>query len=329
MGNSNYLSSIGTSISCCSNPSFNPDDDEIDQQILDALDLLHYNIDQAVNCSELMTINTFIDLIDEVKRITALRAEIAALQVELGFDDDVAAYVLENAPDGCDIDCLLNQIHQGIFSKLDEIDQSDIDFLKNSPELWGYILNPDNQFDDINILGILINYLRDKYETRNSPYNQTNQCEKDLIDSHPLSASYLGANWLSANLLTKYMTGVNGTNDCSDAYRHVLFNALNSVFLGEDLARSFGEAHECVFYSYMSKDMDLHNNEIGYSIIANDPVLKFQLTQTDTPGWAMDDLLSNICTSLAIGELLVFSHPDAPASFPDNMLVNSNCSCLH
>ena len=52
--------------------------------------------------SESMTIESFMDQIDEVKRIQTLRNQIGEIQKELGFDDDVAEYELQNAPYGAD-----------------------------------------------------------------------------------------------------------------------------------------------------------------------------------------------------------------------------------
>ena len=49
-----------------------------------------------------MTIETFMNQIDKVKRIQTLRNQIGEIQTELGFDDVVAEYVLQNAPDGAD-----------------------------------------------------------------------------------------------------------------------------------------------------------------------------------------------------------------------------------
>ncbi|HHH54654.1 MAG TPA: hypothetical protein ENK91_13415, partial [Bacteroidetes bacterium] len=173
-----------------------------------------------------------------------------------------------------------------IYERTNTTDSKDREFLKNSPHMWSYILNPDNDVDG-GIFELIMAYLRKAYNDRNSPYNQTNQCENDLMDSHPMAAAQLGFNWVSANTITRYMMGDNGVNDCSDAFRHSFFNALNSAFLGTNLARSFGEAHECETSSQMAKTMDLHNNEVGYAVIENNPDLRNHLIHTDAPGWTM------------------------------------------
>lgn len=56
-------------------------------------------------------------------------------------------------------------------------------------------------------------------------------------------------------------------NGLGDAKRHAYWSALNAKSEGEDLAREFGNAHENnPDQPRAERDMDLFNNEVGYSI---------------------------------------------------------------
>lgn len=66
--------------------------------------------------------------------------------------------------------------------------------------------------------------------------------------------------------MTYSMFGYQGTNDCSDAFRHAYFNAINARDCSVSLAKEFGEAHECFENNQQAVVMDLFNNEVGHSI---------------------------------------------------------------
>jgi hypothetical protein len=177
---------------------------------------------------------------------------------------------------------------------------------------------------------VIWRYISWKWKNRNSPYNQTNDCEKELIRAHPLCASRLAAHWIIANQLAKYHMGGNSVNDCSDAYRHALFNALNAVDCGIELAREFGIAHECISDTEMAREMDLHNNEVGYSVIENNPDIKALLNQVESifVREGMRRLIRILCEQLSDGAMVVFADPTE--NDPNNFLIPSlSCSCVN
>jgi len=176
-------------------------------------------------------------------------------------------------------------------------------------------------------------YIEKNWTERDSPYNNANECEADLIWEHPSCALGLGVHWISVNLLTKKHIGQNSQNNCSDAFRHTLFNALNAAWCGVDIAEEFGNAHECETDSEKARDMDLHNNSIGYSIIENNTAISNALNSTNSivVGNAMKELIGIICTQLSNGEMQIFSNPTGnnPDFDDTNMLISSeSCSCL-
>lgn len=157
----------------------------------------------------------------------------------------------------------------------------------------------------------------------NNPYSQMNNCERSLAHGHPGCALLIAINWIDANIWTKHKMGVNSVNTCSDAYRHALFNAINSCDCGHDLAKLFGDAHECQTDCQDAKDMDLHNNNVGYALILADGS-----TLCDNRA----DLRDMLCDELFDGHMLVFNDTiDScnPASLA--YLVTSldrGCTCL-
>lgn len=193
-----------------------------------------------------------------------------------------------------------------------------------------HLYSSSSTFPIPDLINFVTRWLARNYSTRNSPYNQANDCEKQLINEHPLCGAQLGFNWISANLQTRLRMGDNIQNECSDAFRHTFFNALNSVYCGTQLAMEFGDAHECDSDSEMARDMDLHNNQIGYSIIENNPQIATSILSGNPFGFSM--LVSTICTSLANGDMLIFAIPSDPDpdTNPDNSLISSIlCECTN
>jgi hypothetical protein len=233
------------------------------------------------------------------------------------------------------------------------INEYNLDVSYNELEIlvggFGNFCTNQDDFDEFAVTSIISNstewpnpfayklawdYFKKKWKNRNSPYNQANSCEKELMLSNPYCASQLGLNWISANLITKVEMGINSQNDCSDAFRHTLFNALNASFCGVQLAKEFGNAHECVTTSQKAKIMDLQNNEIGYTIIEENQNLIQMMHSNSTPlqHQALNQLVNLICTKLANGEMIVFSIPNDPLpdNNPNNNLVPSiGCSCIN
>lgn len=127
------------------------------------------------------------------------------------------------------------------------------------------------------------------------PLRQLNECEKMLTKNNPLCALSIYANRQTAEYYTILYFGINGHNVCSDAFRHALFNALNSQSCSLSLAKDFADAHEVcngqVMGPQLEATMDLSNNEVGRNIQVNNP--------TASP----DDLPDLILTELSQGNL--------------------------
>lgn len=197
------------------------------------------------------------------------------------------------------------------------------------------IANSTTQWPNPIVYNIIWNYIKKKWNKRNSPYNQSNQCEKNLMLQHPQCASSIGANWLAVNLLTKATMGANGHNDCSDAFRHAFFNAMNSIFCGIDVAREFGIARECDSKQNKETQMDLHNNAVGFSVIADNPNLVNMINQSYNASLyhlGIQQLINLLCTKMSNGDLLVFKIPSEslPDNNPNNILIPSlDCSCIN
>jgi len=102
---------------------------------------------------------------------------------------------------------------------------------------------------------------------------------------------------------TKENFGDNFANDESDAFRHALFNALNTQSLGEDLAKELGDAHEKLDDPEKLKDeanpikMDLFNNAQGREI------------GKDNPDASVDELTKIVEDKRNTGELRVLQNP--------------------
>lgn len=103
--------------------------------------------------------------------------------------------------------------------------------------------------------------------------------EKKLIICHPKKAM---AAYAAAQKSTEYtiaVFGYNGLGDISDGFRHVLWCAMMARDAGEKFARAYAEAHEGEkteeelmevasdgFLEKNHREMDNHNNEIGFAI---------------------------------------------------------------
>ncbi len=115
----------------------------------------------------------------------------------------------------------------------------------------------------------IIEYIEDEYN------RLLNSCEKDLIRSSPIyMANALNVFYNShvAILKTEQVFGINGLNDCSDAFRHAYWNALNTTSVGITGATLFAAAHECDSpSSNIGTSMDFINNEVGQLIGLNNP----------------------------------------------------------
>lgn len=128
--------------------------------------------------------------------------------------------------------------------------------------------------------------------------------EKALIAMFPVQAYLISRNIEPARNETVNIYGNNGLNDKSDAFRHAYFSALNARDVGVLFARLFGEAHESEVPSQLSleKEMDLHNNEQGYTAYSQNSGSLFSPPPSN-------ELLSAACHTKALMGLLVYLDP--------------------
>jgi hypothetical protein len=85
----------------------------------------------------------------------------------------------------------------------------------------------------------------------------------DNIKDKRALLSFLGEGYMS-KLYTWLFFNRDGADDESDAFRHVLWNALMVRDIGENLAEEFATNHE-IFDKYQTqrqKEMDMHNNKV-------------------------------------------------------------------
>jgi hypothetical protein len=96
-------------------------------------------------------------------------------------------------------------------------------------------------------------------------YNNLNSSEKELIKKFPLEALKIAENREKAVEMTINLFNHNGLNDCSDAFRHAYFQALNTISIGSFMTQKFSDAHESDTPTnlLLEKQMDLLNNSFG------------------------------------------------------------------
>ncbi|MGB5026276.1 MAG: hypothetical protein WBO44_13060, partial [Saprospiraceae bacterium] len=127
-----------------------------------------------------------------------------------------------------------------------------------------------------------------------------------------LSAIYSNANKASTMTYNKF--GRNKVKDCSDAFRHAYWMALNARICGSSFALGYGIAHECKWPdNLVDKVMDLFNNSKGIEYGENNP------------GLSETQLADLICVYLETGDLKIIKNPDTN----NELLVSSlGCDCL-
>lgn len=112
------------------------------------------------------------------------------------------------------IDFLMSQMNQGLCY---DQEATEFDLI--------LLISQNNNWPEPLITDIIWKFIEKKWKNRNSPYKFTNDCEKELIRNNKTFSSILAFNWVIANGLTRTVMGINGHNDCSDAFRHSLFSA--------------------------------------------------------------------------------------------------------
>jgi len=97
--------------------------------------------------------------------------------------------------------------------------------------------------------------------------------------------------------------GGNGRNDESDAFRHALFNALNTQSFGKELAKELSDAHEAIDDPVELQnnkgeiEMDVHNNTVGQEIGESNSDASFE------------SIASKVKGALISGKLKAFDNP--------------------
>ncbi|MBK9961086.1 MAG: hypothetical protein IPP06_07040 [Saprospiraceae bacterium] len=115
----------------------------------------------------------------------------------------------------------------------------------------------------------------DVFNIDDIPQESINDCERKLIWRHISCALAIKNNKEIAENTTINIFGSNRLNDCSDAFRHAYFNALNVKSCGSVNAKLFADAHEncngIQFGPDLEASMDFHNNDRGRKIAINNP----------------------------------------------------------
>ena len=186
----------------------------------------------------------------------------------------------------------------------------------------------DSEEQNVKIINLIIEYGKlfstTSYEKlnlcENAPDYNLNDCEKELLKKYGDSVKFgLFASKEIAEKWTVFKFGINGVRDCSDAFRHAMFNANNAYYLGPNVAKEFGDAHECANSptKYLEGEMDLHNNAQGISAYISLP--------KNINGFVPANILAEeICNRLANGDMKVFSDFSNDQS---PLVSSSNCKC--
>ena len=151
------------------------------------------------------------------------------------------------------------------------LDPTNVAWLSVDPLFEKYVgMTPYNYFHGNPIVLVDPDGRASAYEK----YNKLHPKEQDFVFWNPISAMKIEENSNEATQKTIENYGYNGWRDESDAFRHACWNAINAQTVGEDDARTFGDAHE---YStpidQIDSDliMDIHNNDVGVEIGKNNP----------------------------------------------------------
>lgn len=163
-------------------------------------------------------------------------------------------------------------------------------------------------------INTLINCMEanDGFDIDDAVEENINDCEQVLIDQYKIQAIKIYFNRKKATEMTKKLFGFNGTNDCSDAFRHAFFNALNVKSIGRALADQFAYAHECNNPRNRNDvQMDFHNNYVGMDLVYHNYL-------------SDDEIAKKICNKINLGELKMLENPDDNNS---KLIQTYGCKC--
>jgi len=106
-----------------------------------------------------------------------------------------------------------------------------------------------------------------------STFKNLSSAEKKFVKKNKVAAYKIFRNAKTATKQTKNKFGFNGRNDRSDAFRHTLWQALNTQSVGADLTQQYADAHETATPAgrEKEKEMDDHNNSLGIQIGLDNP----------------------------------------------------------
>lgn len=135
-------------------------------------------------------------------------------------------------------------------------------------------------FDSINAFTVTNNQHSDR--SLNNTYNafmELSDEEQALVILYPAQALAVNSCKNKAFELESAEYGTWGSDTQSDGFRHAIWNALMSDIINSAYAELFATAHESTdtsylaeleygYYRWQKKDMDLHNNAVGRSVIS-------------------------------------------------------------
>ncbi len=138
--------------------------------------------------------------------------------------------------------------------------------------------------------------------------------EQRLVNQNPVKATAVFLSYKDAWSTTITYFGSNKANDCSDAFRHAIWNALATQRAGESFTRNFTTAHESEVSTNekLAKEMDLFNNHVGRAIGKNYPNQNHPIQLASI---VKDEYLSK-------GKLRMF---DDPSTFNTHLINTSTC----
>lgn len=277
-------------------------------------------VDDAIEQLNQITDEIKVKYIDELentdneKEEKAIEYTVEEIQNIDSFDD------VKNIDDSYveTVDEALNYIEELGYNIDPEIVQicKDIETYKNSNEnanISDILKNVESECQNeesiLSKVGLIeFTYASSKYKITYDLWNATTTAEKVLIAEYPVQALIVKASANKAYEMTDDKFGYNGMGDKSDGFRHGVWNALMVRDLkNRYLAELFATAHESTdtvklsekqadgFKLSAHKAMDLHNNEIGRSIVSvYDSIIN--LSEKD-----IENKISNKMTGLASG----------------------------
>ncbi|MDR1225501.1 MAG: hypothetical protein LBK47_01200 [Prevotellaceae bacterium] len=129
-------------------------------------------------------------------------------------------------------------------------------------------------------------------------YTGLNQAEQDFILQHPIAAAAFAVNANQAKSEAAIRFPESLHNGSGDAFRHAFWSALNAYDQGRGLAEQFGNAHESgPGNPEAEKNMDLHNNSVGYDIGE----------EAQENGWSEQQIIDAVLDALDNGRLIVLN----------------------